>query len=111
MPEIGEPSQGGAPSVQLHRPALQVTRILFRQLPFAGPLRPAQLVLIAGLQLRRLHGLAAHVGEAVVPTARRSPQTPHVPRRVMSPPSSPRASVSRRHSFPPSVRLAVSPPF
>jgi len=66
------------------------------------------LVLIAGLQLRRLHGLAAHVGEAVVPTARRSPKTAHVPRRVMSPPSSPRASVSGRHSWPPSVRRAVS---
>src|SRR5438093_5954948 len=66
----------GASGVQA---ASQAARTRSLHSAFALPLSPAHWVVIAGLQLLRLHGLAAPAAEPAIPTARRSPSTANVP--------------------------------
>jgi hypothetical protein len=77
--------EGGRPPVQLHSVAWQATRSPFLHFRLALPLRPAQRVWTAALQLLVLHGLRAHTGDAVIPTpsATASAKTPNALGRLI----------------------------
>ena len=66
--------QGGDPSVQLQRFALQSAMTFLRQARLARPLRP--LAATSSLQAFRPHGGAAFVTEARTPTPSASPANP-----------------------------------